>query len=179
MRHIVHKAFWAWNFDKEEKWLNDMAAKGLCLASVGWCRYDFEDCLPGEYAIRFELLEHVPSHPESRKYIAFIEDTGAEHIGSVQRWVYFRKKTADGPFDLYSDSASRIKHLNRILTLVGVLGAVNLYIGCYNLYLYFSMDSAFNICGLVNLAIALGLGWGCRRLWVKRRKAQKEQRIFE
>ena len=51
--------FWAWNFDKEEKWLNEMAAKGLCLISVGLFRYDFEDCEPGEYQIRMQLLKNV------------------------------------------------------------------------------------------------------------------------
>lgn len=49
MRKIIHKAIFAWNFDKEEKWLNEMAAKGLCLISVGFCKYEFEDCEPGEF----------------------------------------------------------------------------------------------------------------------------------
>ncbi len=29
--------FLVWDFDKEEKWLNEMAAKGLALTSVGFC----------------------------------------------------------------------------------------------------------------------------------------------
>ncbi len=49
MRKTIHKLFFIWDFDKEEKWLNQMAAKGLALVSVGFCKYEFEDCIPGEY----------------------------------------------------------------------------------------------------------------------------------
>ncbi len=41
MKHIIHKWFWAWDFDKEEKWLNEMSAKGLNLTGVSFCRYVF------------------------------------------------------------------------------------------------------------------------------------------
>ena len=108
MRRIIHKWFWVWNFDKEEQWLNEMAAKGLCLVSTGFCKYEFEDCLPGEYQIRMQLLDKLPHHPESQKYIEFLEDTGAEQVGSFTRWVFFRKKASLGDFNLFSDNASRV-----------------------------------------------------------------------
>lgn len=80
MRRIIHKVIFAWNFDKEEVWLNEMAAKGLCLVSVGFCKYEFEDCQPGEYQICMQMLESMPWHPESQKYIEFLEETRAEHV---------------------------------------------------------------------------------------------------
>ncbi len=58
MKKIIHKCFFIWNFDKEEKWLNEMAAKGFILNSVGFCRYEFDECIPGEYKICMELLEN-------------------------------------------------------------------------------------------------------------------------
>ena len=48
MRQTIHKLFWVWDFDKEEKWLNEMAAKGLSLVSVGFCKYEFSDRVPGD-----------------------------------------------------------------------------------------------------------------------------------
>lgn len=48
----IHKLFWVWQFDNEENWLNEMAAKGLALVGVGFCRYEFEECTPGEYNVR-------------------------------------------------------------------------------------------------------------------------------
>lgn len=151
MRKTVMKLFWIWQFEKEEKWLNEMAAKGLCLTDVFCCRYAFEDCEPGEYAIRLEMLDNWPTAERSRDYIAFVEDTGAEYVGSVLRWVYFRKKTADGGFDLYSDLDSRLRHLNGILLLVGILGAMNFLTGVCNPLLH---AAAF---GPVRVAVCLAL----------------------
>ena len=64
MRKTVHKWFWAWEFDKEEKWLNEMAAKGLTLASMHFTKYMFEETDPGEYQIRLPRAQ--PSRLRSR-----------------------------------------------------------------------------------------------------------------
>ena len=34
MRTTIRKWFWAWEYDKEEKWLEEMAAKGQALVSA-------------------------------------------------------------------------------------------------------------------------------------------------
>ena len=94
MRTIIRKWFWAWDFDKEEAWLNEMASEGLALVSVGWCRYEFEPCEPGEYIVRLQLLEKKRRSPESEEYLAFLEETGAEHVGSWMDWVYLRRKAS-------------------------------------------------------------------------------------
>lgn len=98
MRQMIHKWFWIWDFDKEEKWLNEMAAKGLALTAVGWCRYEFEDCIPGEYKICVDFLDNHFGKVENEKYIEFLEETGAEHVGSMFRWAYFRKKLREKIF---------------------------------------------------------------------------------
>lgn len=179
MRTIQYKWFWAWEFEKEEQWLNQQAAKGQCLLSVAFCRYEFAPCQPGEYNIRLELLDELPSHTDSQHYIAFVEDTGAEHIGSVTRWVYFRKKTQDGPFALFSDYSSRIKHFNRILLLLGIVGGLNLYIGLNNLWLYFAMQNAINLMGLLNLCLGTIVLLGFYKIQRQKGTLQKEQQIFE
>ena len=179
MRKTIKKWFWVWDFDKEERWLNEMAARGLALVSTGWCRYDFEDCTPGECSIRLELLKEKPSHPESVKYMEFLEETGAEHVGSCMSWVYLRKKTADGEFQLFSDNDSRVRHLTRIIQLVGVVTGVNLYIGFYNLFLHCFWGSGANLLGLINLALALLGLYGVYKLSRKRKMLKAEQIVFE
>ena len=82
MRKTVRKWFWVWDFDKEEQWLNEMAAKGLALVGTGFCRYDFEECVPGAYQVRLELLENQLQHAESQQYIRFLEETGVEQAGN-------------------------------------------------------------------------------------------------
>ena len=179
MRKTVRKWFWVWDFDKEERWLNEMAAQGLALVSVGFCRYDFEECAPGAYQVRLELLENQPSHAESQKYIGFIEETGAEQVGRFMRWVYFRKKTADGPFDLYSDLASRIKHLKRIIALILPISLANLMIGFTNVGNAMATGIWIAKVGYLNLVIgALGC-MGARKLQKKRKRLEEEAQIFE
>ena len=73
----VWKQWWAWDFDKEEAWYNEMAAKGYNLSYIRPFQYYFQTGTPGEYIYRQELLDHSPSHPESESYIQFMEETGA------------------------------------------------------------------------------------------------------
>ena len=169
MRKTVRKWFWVWDFDKEEQWLNEMAAKGLALIGTGFCRYDFEDCTPGEYQVRLELLENHLNHAESQKYIQFIESTGAEQVGNYFRWVYFRKKTADGAFDLYSDLESRIKHLKRIIALILPISLANLCIG---------LGNSWSV-SLINLALGILGCFGAWKLTQKRKRLEAEAQIFE
>ena len=124
MKQVIHKVFWVWEFQEEERWLNEMSAKGLHLTDAGLFRYVFEEGVPGAYQYRLELLEHFPNHPESRKYLEFMEETGAEVVSVFKRWVYFRRKAEDGAFDLYSDMDSRIAHMKRIVTLLTILAVV-------------------------------------------------------
>ena len=156
-----------------------MAAKGLALVGVGFCRYDFEDCIPGEYQVRLELLENHLQHEESRKYIRFIESTGAEQVGNFFRWVYFRKRTADGPFDLYSDLESRIKHLKRIIALILPISLANLSMGLVNVGNSFATGIWIAKVGYLNLVIgALGC-MGAWKLQKKRKRLEEEAQIFE
>lgn len=179
MRRVIHKGFFVWNFEKEEKWLCEMAAKGFALVGVGFCRYEFEKCEPNEYDIRLQLLNCRPNHPESQHYISFVEETGAEHIGSFGRWVYFRKRRSDGEFELFSDFQSRIKQLNRIILMIIFLVLANLYIGIYNLLLLFFYNSEANSLGVINLALGLIGSFGIWKLLKKRKKLKKDNQVFE
>lgn len=179
MRRIVHKLIFVWDFDKEERWLNEMAAKGLCLVGVGFCRYEFEECEPGEYNICMQLLEKSVKDPESQKYIEFLEATGAEHIGTFTRWVYFRRKAEYGPFELFSDNASRVKYLKRIVSFIGVISAMNLLIGVQNILMAFTLDSYANLIGILNLALGIWGTWGTVRLAKKKKRLNREGQLFE
>ena len=180
MRQVIRKWFWAWEFDKEEQWLNDMAAQGKALVSARYATYEFEDCTPGEYAVRLEMLENAPTSPEGQKYIEFVESTGAEYVGRVTKWVYFRKKTADGPFELHGDNHTRIKHLAGIIRLLLPLTAVNVGCGIYNLCIGIAWDSAVNIvCAGLSALVAVLLFRGIYKLKEKKKQLEKEAQLFE
>jgi len=180
MRRIIYKWFWMWNFDKEEQWLNEMAAKGLVLSGVGFTRYEFDENDSDRYHIRMEMLDRLPKHPESQRYIRFLEETGAEHVGTLLRWVYFRKKSDEGPFDLFSDVDSRIRHLNRMLWLIGFLGVLNLF-NTFNISSMFLRDG-YNFELAVALfcgAVALLLLYGYIQILRKKLRLKKDRRLHE
>lgn len=47
MKQVIRKLFI--NFEKEEKWINNIAAKGLNFIDYSFSRYLFEEGTPGEY----------------------------------------------------------------------------------------------------------------------------------
>ena len=56
-------------------------------------RYTFSEGEPNEFTYRIDLLENNwRNHPVSKKYIEFIEETGAECVSTSGRWAYFMKK---------------------------------------------------------------------------------------
>jgi hypothetical protein len=133
MKQSVRKAFW--NFEKEEQWLNLMAAQGLSLVDYSWCRYVFEETAPATYHYRIELLEHPVSDLRSRQYIQFLEESGIECVSWYMRWIYLRKKVSDGPFVLFSNIDSRIAHHKRVLALFDALAILELGVGILNISL--------------------------------------------
>ena len=182
MRHTVYKLLWAWEYDKEENWLNEMAAKGMALVSVGLCKYIFEDSEPGEYTYKIELLGKMPYRSDSEAYIRFLEETGAEHVGSILRWIYIRKKTSDGALDLYSDIESRIRYVRRLqIFFISLLffelgiALMNISIGAFS----YNINKVNLFLGLLLLFIAWMCGVAAYRHTKKLRMLQRENQIRE
>lgn len=179
MKKVVHKCFFIWDFEREEKWLNEMIQKGLCLSSAALCRYEFEECRPGEYAICMQRLKSGINAPESKSYRSLVEETGAEYIDEFNRWVYFRMKASEGAFELFSDNSSRIEYLNGIISFTVLLSGINLIIGIANLIIFLALGSSANLFGLVNILFAVFCTIGFCRLLKKRKRLETEGLIFE
>ena len=86
MRTTIRKWFWAWEFDKEEAWLNEMAASGKALVSARYATYEFEDSAPGEYAVRLEMLENSAKiRTEASVFGEEPKGIGLEAFGELER----------------------------------------------------------------------------------------------
>ena len=179
MRKVVKKVFMAWEYEKEEKWLNEMAAKGLALVDYSIFRYSFEPCEPGEYSFKIQLLEHRPSHPESEQYIRFMEETGAEQVASYINWVYFRKKTSEGVFEIFSDIESKMSHLILIKKLLLPIAVLNLGIFLMNM-VNFAINYPRGLwIPFINLACAVLIFAGLSGINKKIKALKKEMTIRE
>ena len=166
-RMTIRKWIWVWEFDKEEQWLNTMAQQGWVLDRLGFCRYEFVKCEPGEYIVRLEMREH------DEAYLSFMADTGAEYVGRMAKWIYFRRKAELGAFDIFSDLDSRLAHLKRISWMLRFLGIANLAIGLAN-----SVNPVVDLCW-VNLLCATLLMYGLGRIEGKQEALEKDRLLME
>ena len=166
-RKTIHKWVWVWDFEKEEQWLNTMAQSGWVLDGVGFCKYHFVRCESGEYTVRLEM------HGHDEEYLHFMEETGAEYVGRMMKWIYFRKKTADGEFDIFSDIDSRISHLDKICKMLLPAGMANLAIGLAN-----SFNPVVNI-GWLNLLCATLLMYALGRIHGKKEALEQKRNLME
>lgn len=98
--------------DLETAWLNEMAADGWKLTGFFMGFYTFEACEKGKYTYQIDFYER--SKNGSASYDAFMRELGITVVCTWFFWTYLCKETSDGPFELYSDSESRITHYTRI-----------------------------------------------------------------
>lgn len=156
MMHKVYKLIFM-DLEKEEKWLNQMASKGLNFVDNVLFRYIFEDGTPGEYIYRIELLEHAPSSVETKVYFDFLSETGVECVSTSGRWAYFRRKAGAEPFDLYSDYDAKIKHYKRNISLAVFIMLANIFIGTMLIILSIKNNNISGIPSLLCLLIIVVL----------------------
>jgi Protein of unknown function (DUF2812) len=100
--------------DKEEAWLNEMADRGWNLFRRGWSGYRFQRSDPGEYIYRVRLLPDWATGDKRHEYFDLMWDSGVEVVCKAGRWSYFRRKAAEGPFELSSDLDSLTRRSSRI-----------------------------------------------------------------
>ena len=112
------KWFWAWQDEKEEAWLAEMAAEGLHLVSFsipGF--YYFQQGEPGNYVYRLDFQTMKSKDRDS--YLQLFADAGWEHIGDMGGWVYFRHKVNGSEIlDIYSDWESKMGKYYRLLFIL-------------------------------------------------------------
>lgn len=98
--------------DKETKWINEMAEKGYAMAGFFAGVYIFEECRPGEYLYQIDITEgFFYVHSDYRE---FMNGAGVEIVCVWGPWVILRRKALEGPFELYTDTESRIEHYTKI-----------------------------------------------------------------
>ena len=165
-RKTIRRWYWVWDFDKEERWLNEMAMQGWALAEVGFCRYVFEKCEPGEWIVRLQMKQSDPD------YVEFLEELGAEYIGRVVQWIYVRRRAEEGSFELFSDIASRLEYLQWIARMLLAVGMMNLVIGVVNAF-------SGNAVGAINVLLATLLMYGLGRIHGKMESLEEKSGLQE
>ena len=101
-------------FDREEKWLEEMAAQGWLLCGK-FFNYSFQRCTPGSCTIRADYRE-FKNVGEFANYCALFEDSGWKHIAGSRYsgTQYFLKLWDSSTEDIFSDSRSRAGRYKRM-----------------------------------------------------------------
>lgn len=151
------------NMEKEQAWLNNMASKGWVLSkmSMGGLITTFERCEPNEYEIQMEIMKYPKSTKQGQEYLKFLSDAGIESVYSFGGYSYYRKKADGTPFELYTDTTSKIQHLRRKKLIYWNGGWTNLILGilCLGLYtLLACLTGEFLLIGFIVGVICLLLG---------------------
>ncbi|KMJ57181.1 hypothetical protein AB685_17375 [Bacillus sp. LL01] len=101
------------DYEKEENWVNNMCKQGYALCEISNGYYYFEACDPGEYTYRIDFLKQG-TISEKNTYLDSINEMKVDHIASINRWQYFRRKSILGEFHIHSDTQSKITHYQRV-----------------------------------------------------------------
>jgi len=176
----IHKLYW--DFEKEERWLNDMSAQGLNLVHYSWGTYTFETGPAGEWIYRLELLPGDVRDPKSQKYLEFMSEVGVQAVATYMRWVYFRRPAVDGPFEVFSDLDSRVAHYQRILTMFASITAALVPLTVVNVVnMTRSGSSLAFVLPLfaVYLALVATLATQTIRVWWRVRELREQKRVCE
>jgi hypothetical protein len=109
--------FWAWDDEKEEAWLRQMALDGWHLQRMGFPSfYTFEQGGPRDVAYR---LDFFTGGKDKANYLQLFSDAGWEHVGEYGSWQYFRKEATGGEApEIFTDNESKVKKYQRVLAVL-------------------------------------------------------------
>lgn len=106
-----------WDKDEEQVWLNKMCEEGWAVKKFFLGMYTFEKCEKGEYIYQIDLLKSK----NNNEYLEFLKESGVEVVLKWGIWVILRKKSSDGPFELYTDTESKIGQYKKIRNMFSIV----------------------------------------------------------
>lgn len=105
--------------DTEQDWIMEMSNQGWAFQDFFLGVYTFKPSEPGEYIYQIDLLDDGVG--AKKDFSEFMEDSGVEVVAQWYRWVYLRKRSVDGPFEMYTDIESKIKQYERMKRFFSVV----------------------------------------------------------
>ena len=126
------KVNWFVDFDKEEEWLNNMSANGLCLWHTNGVIYRFKETTPGEFIFQIDFDEKTSSTDED--YVAFRTSCGDKFVHQWKNKIYWKRKASEGAFESEDNVQAKLRMTNKaynhhIQSLIGL--TLIMAFGCF------------------------------------------------
>ena len=176
MMKTVRKIFMAWEFEEEERWLNQMSADGWHLVKSNGVTHHFEQGEPGAYHYKVQMVE------KDESYLNFLEEMGIEHVGTCFNgmWIYLRKAGGES-FEIFSDRESKVKHLQKIHQLMKIIIVIlTVCMLMEVLMAHGGGSTAFTVCYLlIVLPMNLWFSHGMGEISEKIRHLQREAELYQ
>ncbi len=136
------------DFEKEEKWLNQMAEQGweLCKKSFG---YEFHKIVPNNIINTIIKIDYrtFKNNRAFEDYLALFRDSGWEHIsGSKYSGTqYFKRVNENGDTDIFSDISSKAARYKRLSNMW-----LTTAISYFPIFIALILTNAVNITAFLN-----------------------------
>ncbi|MGG7178736.1 DUF2812 domain-containing protein [Clostridium paraputrificum] len=132
------------NCENEEKWLNEMSAKGYIFTNFDHCQYTFKRGELGKYIYRIQFLDGNETEEE---YAEVLKDSGIDIVSRVGKWVYLRRDSKEGEFEIFTDIDSKVANYQKMTSFttrlaygafITLLLSIFIAIKCANINSFFS-----------------------------------------
>ncbi len=113
----IVKAIFAWEDEKEEKWLEEMSLQGWQLEKAAPYIYTFKRCQPERMVYRLDFRSDFDKGYQ--EYQTFFKDAGWELIARFSGWHYYRiaPENNDVP-EIYNSNKAKAEKYRRLLPVV-------------------------------------------------------------
>lgn len=114
-----YRAYTAWNYEKEEDFINENGKNGWQLVKGGCFHSVYEKDNSKQYVYKIDFNpETMKESIEKKRYIEMFEDLGWKYINSTYNgWNYFRKEYNENSdaseYEIYTDHTSYKEMLSR------------------------------------------------------------------
>ena len=133
------------DFEKEEKWLNEMAREGYAFTkkSIG---YEFQPAEPERASIKIDYRS-FKNKESFEDYRALFDDSGWKHIAGTKSsgLQYFKRKDESGSEDIFSDIDSKAGRYQRLAHMW-----ITLAFTFIPIFIALSMNRAIQVEALLN-----------------------------
>ena len=118
------------DYEKEEEWLNKMAAQGWNFQHTNGLLFTFVEGKPGEYEYRLDLPDEQMDDHDTENYYRFQAECGIETVGRFKEWRYLRAPRRRGGFGKADDLGVKLRMSNKAYSFATRMLCLLLCISC-------------------------------------------------
>lgn len=129
----IVKIIFAWEDEKEEKWLEEMAAQGWRLEHAAPYVYHFRKSQPEKVVIRLDYKNTLDK--DYQEYLTLFHDAGWELVVTFANWHYFRINPQNNETpEIYNSNRAKAQKYRRLL--IGLAPILIIFVTVFNPVFY-------------------------------------------